>query len=297
MAVGSEVTRLLPNRVLAKIERLRLELGHRFTNRSMGHRLRGRGGNSTEFADFRDYAPGDDLRFVDWNIFSRLRRPYVKIFQVEEEQHLLVLLDRSASMEFDGKDATARRIAAALVCLGLRGDERVSVHAFGDPGDAGFSPPVRGRANLARTFTYLEGLEAAGTETLEEGAVRALTHHRGKGMAVVISDFMCEGDSEKAFARLYNAGLTVNAVQVLAPVEIDPDVTGDLRFVDRETDETLDISSVGELLELYHRARRGYSRLVESWATKRGGRFLLVDSTEDIEDVVCSRLRRAGWMR
>ena len=108
----AQFTSLLENSTLARVERMRLTPLRRLTNRSRGEHLAGKGGTSTEFNDYRDYVAGDDMRYVDWNIFSRLNRPYLKLYRHEEEMHVVVLLDASSSMLFGSKFERARQLAA-----------------------------------------------------------------------------------------------------------------------------------------------------------------------------------------
>ena len=128
---AAQISTLLGNRDLDRLARLRLNASRRFTNRARGEHLAAKGGASTEFCDFRDYSPGDDVRFVDWNIFARINRPYLKQFHQEEELHIALLVDASASMSFEGKITLAQRLAAALGNIGLRGSENVSACELG----------------------------------------------------------------------------------------------------------------------------------------------------------------------
>src|SRR6186713_3473141 len=98
-----QLTSLLSNRDLDRLARLRINAARRLTNRSRGEHLAAKGGTSTEFCDYRDYSPGDDARFVDWNIFARINRPYLKQYHMEEEMHLVLLVDASTSMQLEGK--------------------------------------------------------------------------------------------------------------------------------------------------------------------------------------------------
>src|SRR4051812_13521148 len=123
---SAQLTPLLSNRELDRLARMRINARRRFTNRARGEHLAAKGGTSTEFCDYRDYAPGDDVRFVDWNIFARIERPYLKLFHQEEELHVAVVLDASNSMLFEGKFELARQIATAFGVVGLRGSEKVS---------------------------------------------------------------------------------------------------------------------------------------------------------------------------
>src|SRR5262245_52238171 len=115
----------MANNVLTRLERLRLNPTRRLTNRSRGEHLSGKGGTSTEFTDYRNYVAGDDVRFVDWNIFSRLHKPYMKLYRHEEELHVVILIDASTSMLFDGKFDLARKLAAAFGVMTLMNIERL----------------------------------------------------------------------------------------------------------------------------------------------------------------------------
>ncbi|NQT52589.1 DUF58 domain-containing protein, partial [bacterium] len=121
----AQLTSLLDNRMLSRLELLRINARRRFTDKHRGEHLHGRGGTSSEFSDYRNYSPGDDVRFVDWNVFARLHRPYVKLFELEEKMHVAVVVDASGSMLFEGKLARAKQLAAAFGLMGLLGTERV----------------------------------------------------------------------------------------------------------------------------------------------------------------------------
>jgi uncharacterized protein (DUF58 family) len=288
-----QLTTLLSNRDLDRLARLRLNVSRRFTNRARGEHLAAKGGTSTEFCDYRDYAPGDDVRFVDWNIFARIQRPYLKQFHQEEELHVALLVDASRSMHFEGKLALAQRLAAALGVLGLRGGEKVSACSLGEPARLA---PSRGRGAQGKLFGFLESIAGGGATPVERGIEGFLRQHRGRGVAVVLSDFLSEGDLKRAFNLLHNAGLEIFAVQILGPSEIDPELAGDLRFVDCETAGHLDISAAGDLLALYHEYRLAHEARLSALAQQRSGRFLSLASSESFERVVFDTMRRKGWI-
>src|SRR6476659_5716599 len=129
MESSKQFTSLLDNTVLGKVERMRLLPMRRLTNRSRGEHLAGKGGTSTEFNDYRDYSAGDDMRYIDWNIFSRLNRPYVKLYRHEEEMHVVILIDASSSMEYEDKFEKAKQLAACFAIMGLMNSEKVSIYA------------------------------------------------------------------------------------------------------------------------------------------------------------------------
>lgn len=294
---SSQFTALLENNVLGQVERMRLNPNRRLTNRSRGEHLSGKGGSSTDFADYRDYVPGDDMRYVDWNIFARLNRPYIKQFQHEEEMHVVLLIDASTSMKFENKFERAQQVAAALGVMGLMNIERVSAYSFNHAGGKPlFMPPKTGRQSMQQLLRFLEGLEAGGDFPVEDAIESMLRLHRGRGVAIVISDFLTFGEVSRAFNMLFSAGLEIFAAQILAPSEIEPDTTGDIRFVDSETGHTLDITSAGDLMGIYREHRLGLEDQLSRLCRQRSGRFVAVNSGDSIEHILFDLLTRQGWV-
>ena len=290
-----QITSLLSNRDPDRLARLRLTASRRFTNRARGEHLASKGGTSTEFCDFRDYSPGDDVRFVDWNIFARMNRPYLKQYHQEEEMHIALLVDASTSMTFEEKLLLARRIAAAFGVIALRGAEKVSVYALGNAGGAHL-PPCSGRASVRKLLAFIEGIEGGGDQPIDEGIEEFLRRHSGRGVAAVLSDFLTPGDLKRAFSLLHNAGLEPWALQILGPAELAPAMTDDFRLVDSETGATLDISNVRDLLSLYHEYRTAREEQLITLCQQRSGRFLCVNAAEPFERVFFETLRRKGWI-
>ena len=292
-----QLTTLLDNGVLARLEKMRIASTRRFTDRRKGERLSGRVGTSNEFSDYRNYVSGDDVRFVDWNVFARLNRPFLKLYRQEEEMHVDVLLDGSSSMTFEGKFERAGQLAAAFGVMGLLGTERVSVTVLNSPDKRPVRlPPCTGRANMMKLFAFLEAAEAGGSELIDEGIELFLRHHVGRGIAVVISDFLTFGDMKRAFNRLFSAGLETFGIQVLGPGEIEPEIDGDVRLVDCETDSTMDISA-GELRDLYHEHNLAFQSELADLCRQRSGRFVSISTEQAVEWVLFDLLRRKGWIR
>jgi uncharacterized protein (DUF58 family) len=287
----TQFTSLLDNATLSRLERMRLNPRRRLTNRSRGEHQSGKGGTSTEFVDYRDYSPGDDVRYVDWNIFSRLEKH-------EEEMHVVLVVDASSSMQFEGKFDRAKQLAAALGLLGLMNVERVSAYSCNHLGqEPAFLPPCTGRISRKRLFEFLETIQGSGEFPIEQAVEAVLRRHRGRGIAVVLSDFLTFGDFDRAFNRLFSAGLEIFAIQVLAPSEINPEITGDLRFVDSENGHVLDVSSAGDLLGIYHEHRLALEEELGLACRQRNGRFLSISSRDPLDWVLFDLLRRKGWVR
>lgn len=295
----AQITPLLPNDVLARVEKLRLNPMRRFTNRSRGEHLSRAAGASIEFKDYRDYAAGDDMRFVDWNIFARLRKPYIKLYHEEEEKHVVILIDASSSMQFEGKLERAKSLAAAFGVMGLIGGEKVSVHVFNskDKNRTHRLPPHAGRGSMRQLFQFIEPVEADGDAAIDLGVDLMLKQHRGRGVAVILSDFLTPSDLRRTFNLVFSAGLEIFGVQILGPTEIEPDVSSDLRLVDSETGETLDISAGGDIVALYEEYRLGFQKHLEAMCQSRSGRLLTLNAGEDLGHHLFDILRRKGWIR
>ena len=290
---------LLAPKLVNRLERMRFNPRQRLTSRHRGDHLRGRGGSSTEFSDYRDYSPGDDTRFIDWNIFSRLQRPYLKLFHLEEEMNVVIILDASRSMAFDGKFELAKKMAAALSTVGLHSNEKVSLYLLQNKE---LSVPEHisscsGRFHKNAFFQFLENSEVGGSLQLHEGIDQVVKHHTGKGLAFIISDFMTLGDMNRAFNLLFSNGLAPYALQILAPSELNPELTGDIRFVDSESSATLDISAVGSLTEIYHEYLGNLQANLSEQCQKRSGLYFCTDSHAESEEVLLNTMVRRGWIK
>ena len=294
----NQLTTLLDNQVLTRLERLRLQPNRRKTNRTQGEHASGKGGSSTEFADFRNYVPGDDVRFVDWNIFARLNRPYMKLYQYEEVMHVAILVDGSNSMNFEGKFQRACQLGAALGLTALMGIERISAYVVGNTGaPPRVLPPTSGRASMKRLFDFFERAECGGDAPIETAVEAMLRRHRGKGLAIILSDFLTPASLARPFNLLYSAGLEIFALQVLGPTEIDPELTGELRLVDSEHGGTVDVSSIGELHGIYHDHRERLEEHVRRQCRMRNGRFLSVSADAPLDWILFDLLQRQGWLK
>lgn len=292
-----QVTELFSNEVLARLCRMRINASRRFTNRSRGENLSGKGGQSIDFADYRNYVAGDDIRYVDWNIFARLRRPYLKQFRVEEELHVTILIDGSTSMGYEDKLLRAKQLAGAFAVMGLFGGEKVSVFVANELGGRlKQMRPCRGRVSMQKVFAFLESIEGGGEYPIDLAVEQMLRQHRGRGVALLLSDFFTFGDLTRTFNMLHSAGLEAFAIQLLGPNELDPELSGDLRLIDSETHGTLDVSSVGQLMEVYQDHLRAFSDQIATLTRQRNGRSVLLPTSDDVKVMLFDTLLRKGWL-
>ena len=158
-------------------------------------------------------------------------------------------------------------------------------------------PPSRGRGSLAKMFRAVEQIVPGGNVTLEEGIASMLMQHHGRGAVILLSDFLTPSDLNSAFNRVFSAGLELFAMQLLGPTEVAPELAGDRRLVDAESETTLDISSGSELHQLYHQYRLGLQRRIDHLCRQRGGRFISINTEQTLDHLLLDVLPRRGWVK
>src|SRR5438270_1691347 len=250
---------LLDPQFLARLEQLELVSRKIFLGRMKGERRSKRKGQSVEFADYRNYVIGDDLRFLDWNLFARLERLFIRLFMEEEDLHFYVLLDNSLSMDFGSptKLHYAKQVAAALGFIGLVNMDRVVVEAFNDRLTQSL-PPARGKRSFWRLLDFLQQLEPAGPSDLKKALRGFSIKCSGRGVVVVLSDFMDKGGYEDALRYLVARQLDIYVIQVLSQEETEPEIVGDLLLVDVEDEDVAEITVSGPLLKRYKQNLAAY---------------------------------------
>ena len=263
-----------------------------------GERSTARRGRGLEFDDFRRYQPGDDFRYIDWNIFSRLDRLVVKLYTSEEDLTLHLAIDCSASMGFGEptKFDYARRLAAALGFIGLHHLDRVALTTFGVAHGAG-PPPFASRRQLATLLDFLSGLRCAGPTRYESSFRELAASSRGARLMVVISDFMGTGAFPAALDALRHRGHDVVAMQVLSEDEIAPPLDGALELVDAESGETLRAAVDERLRALYRERLDAHLRSLEGYCRRSGVECLRTSTAIAFEDLVLRYLRQGTHLR
>src|SRR3954447_25961169 len=289
---------LLDPQFLARLEQLELVSRKIFLGRMKGERRSKRKGQSVEFADYRNYVVGDDLRFLDWNLYARLDRLFIRLFMEEEDLHFYVLLDNSLSMDFGSptKLHYAKQIAAALGFIGLCNLDRVVMEAFNERLTQSL-PAIRGRRSLWRLLDFLGKLEPAGPSDLAQSLRSFSLKCSGKGIVVVLSDFMDKGGYEQALRYLIARQMDVYAIQILSHEEVEPDVTGDLKLVDVEDDDVAEITVSRALLDRYKKNLAAYRAGLYEFCTRRGVTCLFTSNRVPFETLVLTYLRQRGLVR
>jgi uncharacterized protein (DUF58 family) len=288
---------LLTSEMMGKLERMELVSRKIFRGRMKGERRSKRKGQSVEFADFRNYVAGDDLRFIDWNLFARLDRLYLKLFLEEEDLHFFAILDDSLSMDFGepSKFFVAKQIAASLGYIGLCRGDRVSVATFSTTG----SPTVlRGKSNVHRLLGFLDGAASQSSSPAMEDAVkRFCMRSSGKGIVVLVSDLLNKAGYETALRMLVAREMDVFLVHILSPEELDPKLQGDLKLVDCEDGDTKEISVSSALLQRYQQTLSAFIEQAKSFCNRRSITYVPARSDQALDTLVNEYLRARGLVR
>jgi uncharacterized protein (DUF58 family) len=289
---------LLDPRFLARLEQLELVSRKIFQGRMKGERLSKKKGQSVEFADYRNYVKGDDLRHLDWNLFGRLDKLFIRLFMEEEDLHFYILIDNSLSMDFGSptKLQYARQLAAALGFVGLINLDRVVIEAFNDRLTQSM-PAMRGRRSLWRMIDFLNKVEPAGPSDMARALRTFSLKSSGKGILVLLSDMMDKGGYEEALRYLIARNMDIYVVQILSQEEIEPEVTGDLRLTDIEDADVAEITVSAPLLKRYKQNLAAYRGTLHEFCTRRGVNYLFTSNQVPVDRLVLTYLRQRGLVR
>lgn len=291
--------RFLDTDLVRRLEQVALVSRKLSTGRLKGERRSRRRGSSTDFADYRNYVPGDDLRFLDWKLYGRHERLFLKLFLEEEDLRVHLLIDTSASMAYGtpAKLRHAQCVAAALGYVGLARMDSLCAYAFAGGLRQQYGPR-RGKQHRADYFDFLDSLAPEeGPTSLQASFKTFAAGVKQRGLAVVLSDFCDPAGYEDAFRQLFARDFEVLAIQILAPEELAPDYEGDLRLVDAETDAAIDVSMGREVLGLYARTLSAFTNGLKDHIVSRGGSYLLTSTAQPVDTLVLDILRRKGVLR
>jgi len=286
---------LLEPALLRRLESLALQVRRAVSGQMGGERRSRRRGQSVEFADFRNYTPGDDFRLIDWNAYARLDRFMLRLFVAEEELPLSLFVDLSGSMDWGkpNKAETARRLAGAIAYVALAALDRVRLTVFAEGPTSG-GAPYRGRRAAAQLFARLQSLPAGGVTNYEK-LVWPIGRQR-PGVSVLITDGLGEPSIDPALAALQRAQQEGAVLQLLAPQEMAPDWSGDARLKDAETGVEREFTATPVTQGSYLRALAHRTGEIERVAHRRGLRFARLSTAEPIDEMVQITLRRLGLL-
>ncbi len=305
----SSIDELLDPQLIARISRLDLASRKIFAGKLRGERRSKKRGESVEFADHRPYALGDDIRHIDWNIYARLDRLFLKLFLEEEDLSLHIVLDASASSDCGdpNKFLFMQRVAMTLGYIGLINYNRVSAAIMGGMPRGADAPPdevplwtirnLRGRRRTHDLARFLCSVEPAGPSDFRNHARRIALSRTGRGVMVVLSDFLMKEGYENALRLLVGRGYDLFCIQVLSPQEVEPDIRGDLRLTDIEDGDTAEVTVSAPLLKRYRQILGAYTNRLYTFCARRDITLLSVQSKTPIDTLVLDYFRKRRLLR
>jgi uncharacterized protein (DUF58 family) len=286
---------VLEPREFRVLEGLRLNPRKSFAGRVRGERLTKKKGISIEFADYREYSEGDDLRHLDWNVLARLGIPVTKTYRDEEDLAVHLLLDCSSSMSFGEptKFSAAARLACAIGYVALCGGDAVYARFLGKRDRP--LPALRGRSSFPRLANWASAGQPDGSIDLA-ASLRAFAGSASRpGLVVVLTDGLSE-EVSSALRAVVGRGHEVLLAQVLSDIELDPDLEGDLRLLDAESGLPVELTANSYALKEYRRRLATHNESISEAARRGGGRYALVRPDQKLEDIVRDVLKREGWI-
>lgn len=282
---------------LRKLDALRLLARKMVRGQSHNDRMTSRRGMGLEFSDYRSYHAGDDFRYIDWNVYSRLDQLFVKIFTAEEDLTIHLLVDTSASMQLGTppKLMYACRVAAALGYIGLNGLDRVGAVTFAD--DLGRPlAPQRGRQQIFTLLRYFEALQSQGGTALDRVLSNYARQSPSGGLAIVISDLLDPQGYTRGLDALAYGRFDVLVIHLVDETEIHPPFEGALRLHDIESTQQRRLTVNRRLLERYHQKVLEYFAHIETFCAQRNIEYVRTSTTVPFEDVILRYLRRGLYL-
>lgn len=294
------IDELLDSELVARLTQLDITSRKVLTGKLKGERRSKKRGQSVEFADHRPYVAGDDLRHIDWNIFGRMERLFLKLFMEEEDLSLHIVIDCSASHDCGNpsKFLLMQKLALSLGYIGLCNLHRLTVTALGpvEGGVVSMIRDLRGRRRLAELSRWVCALEPMGSVPFTEACKRIAITRKGKGVMVVLSDFFIKEGYETGLRLLVGRGYDVFAIQVLSPQELEPDIGGDLRLKDVEDGDLAEVTISAPLLKKYKQMLTVYCNRLRDFCARREIIHQTVPSNIAVEVLVLDYLRRRGLL-
>ncbi|MDO3408658.1 DUF58 domain-containing protein [Saccharibacillus sp. CPCC 101409] len=288
----------------ARLDRLSLSTGRRVRGTRQGRRRSREMGASLEFADYREYSPGDDVRRFDWSVYGRTGRQVVRQFLDEQELQVTLYLDCSESMAFadeGGPDklSHAARLAASIGYMTLAAYDRLGVYRFGERIEGGL-PLLRGRPAIHRMLSFLAESRAMGRGNIASAFADRSELPKLAGMSWIFSDCWTERgeeELEETMARLQAARQEVVLVQVLTRGEIQPKLSGDLKLIDAELGTYKEAALTGRLVEAYEREFAAYRSRLAEFCARRGISYVLAPTDVPLGETVLQTMRGIGLIR
>jgi uncharacterized protein (DUF58 family) len=286
---------------LRKLEQLTLVANRVRAGAMKGDRRSSKRGTSIEFADYRNYTKGDDLRRLDWNVYARLEKPFIKLLEEEEDLAVHLLVDASDSMGYgeDGetqKLSYALRLAGALGHIGMAAGDMVTVTLLRSSGDLRWGP-FRGQQNTLRLLQFLESGENAGITDLNLSLKNYALRGRRPGLLFVITDLLSPNGYETGLNALQSRGYEVGVIHVLSPEEIEPPMVGDVKLIDVETGGETEITLDAGMVDLYRRRVEEWRTEIADYCARRQIHYIPITTDIPWDRLVMQTLRIKGVVK
>lgn len=290
-------TGLFDDAFLKRLEYLEIVARKTFSAQSRGERRSKKLGAGLEFADHRRYSPGDDFRNIDWNVYARLGKLLLRLYEEEEDLFVYVLIDASLSMTVGGNSKLdhARKIGASLAYIALANLDRASVTTFSEKLGSRLLP-VRGKGQIFRIFDFLSKVEPGGLTSFEE-SMKAFVHDtKRRGLVVVLSDFYAQDGWEKGLNLLRYHRFEPVVIQVTDQRELEPNLRGDILLVDAETRQQKEITLTPRLLQKYREAHAAFCAELEGHCKSHHVPYFQAPVQRPFDEVVLTMLRSGGFL-
>ena len=283
---------------LTKLEQFRIHCQQPFRGKFRGDRRSLNRGTGVEFADYRLYEHGDDLRYLDWNVYARLEKLFIKLFQADEELAVSILIDTSQSMAFGdpSKLAYAKQIAAALGYIALANSDRVALYTLAERLSSTL-PSTYGKSQYSRLQKAIAPIEADGTTHLTECLKHLAVHQPQAGGVIILSDFLDPAGYAEGINSLLGRGFMLTLIHIQCLEEIDPPPHGEWRLEDTETGETKEITINEDTIAQYQNRQKEFCENLQRFCIKRGIGYVCISTDVPFESVVMQNLQRAGFIQ
>jgi uncharacterized protein (DUF58 family) len=286
-----------------KLEYLALVSRRVFAGRLRAERRTKKSGSGVEFADHRDYQPGDDFRTLDWSAYQRFEKLLVRLYEEEEDLAIYLILDTSGSMGFGAGDtqkalklAYAKKVVAALAYVGLANLDRVSIATTGDR-MLERMPETRGKARIFKTFRFLRSVEAVGPTDLGDAMKSFVAQNKRRGLAVLVSDLYDPKGFERGVNVLRYNKFDPFVVHVVDPSDARPRLQGDVLVYDCETGDEREVTVTGRVLERFAEAHADYVAGIERFCATRQVPYVAASVDVPFDELILRVFRRGGFLR
>jgi uncharacterized protein (DUF58 family) len=295
---GDDRGELFDEQFLKKLEYLHIVSRKVFAGRLRAERRTRKVGSGIEFADHRRYTAGDDFRYIDWNVYGRIDKLLLRLFEEEEDLHIYLLIDCSRSMMIGDppKLHYAMQVAAALSYIGLANLDRVAIVPFADDLRDRL-PPARGKGRIFKVFEFLRAVETGGVTQLATSMTSFVHQNKRRGLAVVISDFYDPAGFQEGLNALQFNRFEPFVLQVFDQKEAYPKLHGDLTLIDCETGDEREVTISRSLLDAYTREHERYCDELSAFCTSRAFPYFRTHTQVPFDELVLRIFRTGGFLR